>query len=440
MLRESVLTELDKDDGLPYVIDIARPTRSANLMIKELNRTLKVLRSDGLFKSINWVDGIDYDSQFAEIVLPMIDQIVTNHQGDFMNPNQQVSVAKPLEAKGFKSYSDKTLLKSIDKIYGSLYGKRASTYLNKLLSQVQESLQSIQVYSNDLEGCPFAKEFCMAIMFYLGHFESEESEEQRAAEMEVEQTAAHALACTQQTQNFKSWLHGEYQNCLDACKKELKEVTWWINRALLSGVRKFHGKCTRKVLITGNKELAYYQVGKVFRFQNIISANIDGKGDPSQYDQNANVHFHIYSQGGGRCVQQFLGAGSGVESATGHTILFPSGCEFLICKREEDNDQEVTHIYLREVSIGLSKQSALIVDEEVYWPKYNTFHKQIREAKIDDRGSQVPTLVFKQQSQLAKAYFQSKLFEKALTICDTFKIIQSLERKNEDCLVWNTDG
>ena len=79
MLRESILTELDMDDGLQYVIDIARPTRSANLIIKELNRSLKVLRSDGLFKSINWVDGIDYDSQFAEIVLPMVDQIVTNH-------------------------------------------------------------------------------------------------------------------------------------------------------------------------------------------------------------------------------------------------------------------------------------------------------------------------------------------------------------------------
>lgn len=67
----------------------------------------------------------------------------------------------------------------------------------------------------------------------------------------------------------------------------------------------------------------------------------------------------------------------------------------MICKREEDNDKEVTHIYLREINIGLSKQSALILDEDVYLPKYNCLHKSVREAKIDDRGSYIPSLVFK---------------------------------------------
>lgn len=177
MLRESILTELDKDDGLPHIIDIARPTGSGTTIIKELNRNLKLLAEDGILKPINWQDGLRYDSQYSEIVLPMIDQIVTNHQGDFMNPNQHVSIQKPLEAKGFKSYNGKTLQKSIEKIYGCLYGRQASTYVEKLLNQVQESLQSIQVYSNDLEDCPYAKEFCTAIMFYLGHFESAESEE-----------------------------------------------------------------------------------------------------------------------------------------------------------------------------------------------------------------------------------------------------------------------
>ena len=248
------------------------------------------------------------------------------------------------------------------------------------------------------------------------------------------------LAVTQQTQHFRTWLHPEYQNCLDSCKKELKEVAWWINRALLSGVRKFHGKCTRKVQISGTKELSYYRVGKLFRFQNIISATIDGKGDPSKYSEGTNVHFHIYSQGGGRCVQQFLGAGSGVESATGHTILFPSGCEFLVCKREEDKAAGLTHIYLREVSLGLSKRSAFLLDDEVYGPRHNIFHKWVRDARIEDKAGLVPALVFKQQSQLSKAYFQSKLFEKALTICDSYKIIQNLERKNEDAVVWNGES
>ena len=109
---------------------------------------------------------------------------------------------RSLEAKGFSSYTDKTLQKSIEKIYACIYGKKGSSYFKRLLSQAQESLQSIQVYSNDLEGCPYAKEFCLAILFYLGHFESAASEEHPAEaeeEIEVEQTAAHVLAFTQQT-------------------------------------------------------------------------------------------------------------------------------------------------------------------------------------------------------------------------------------------------
>lgn len=38
LLRESVLTELDKDDGLEFVIDIARPTRSPLSLVKEVVR------------------------------------------------------------------------------------------------------------------------------------------------------------------------------------------------------------------------------------------------------------------------------------------------------------------------------------------------------------------------------------------------------------------
>lgn len=53
------------------------------------------------------------------------------------------------------------------------------------------------MYTNDLEICPYAKEYCMAIMFYLGHFENEECEEVQITEMEIEQSAAHVLAHTQ---------------------------------------------------------------------------------------------------------------------------------------------------------------------------------------------------------------------------------------------------
>ena len=130
MLRESILTELDKNDGLQHVIDIARSVRSPPLILKEVNRKLKVKTQYGDIGPVDWADGLDYSDQFAEIILPMIDQIVTNHQGDFMSPNQQVSMQRPLDAKGFSTYTDKSLQKAIEKIYECLYGKKtASNYL-----------------------------------------------------------------------------------------------------------------------------------------------------------------------------------------------------------------------------------------------------------------------------------------------------------------------
>lgn len=68
----------------------------------------------------------------------------------------------------------------------------------------------------------------------------------------------------------------EYTQALLECEQELVEWTWWLNRALKAAY-KYTGYCTRKVTITNKAELAYYTLGKVFRFQNIISATV---GDP----------------------------------------------------------------------------------------------------------------------------------------------------------------
>jgi len=46
---------------------------------------------------------------------------------------------------------------------------------------------------------------------------------------------------------------------------------------------------------------------------------------------------------------------------TQKTVMFPSGCEFLVTKREQV--EEETHIYLREIQTGLAKHSFLWLDD-----------------------------------------------------------------------------
>jgi len=74
-------------------------------------------------------------------------------------------------------------------------------------------------------------------------------------------------------------MNDEFQTVLNGCKKEFKEVTWWLNRAIFASPI-YRGECTRKIKTECKNELDFYDVGKVFRFQNVISAT---KG-PSESD------------------------------------------------------------------------------------------------------------------------------------------------------------
>ena len=91
----------------------------------------------------------------------------------------------------------------------------------------------------------------------------------------------------------------------------------------------------------------------MFRFQNITSASIlKGLNDKMpKYSKDSNVTFHIHSTNGVQ-IYDYLGNKSYVENQSGRTVLFPSGSEFIICKVDKD-DQGMTHIYLRNVSLGM---------------------------------------------------------------------------------------
>ena len=61
------------------------------------------------------------------------------------------------------------------------------------------------------------------------------------------------------------------ETVLQTCANELNEVVYWVNRAIISSI-KYRGTCIRKVRSISQNELEYYKHGKVFRFQNILSA------------------------------------------------------------------------------------------------------------------------------------------------------------------------
>ena len=172
-------------------------------------------------------------------------------------------------------------------------------------------------------------------------------------------------------------------------------------------------------MIENENELAYYQVGKVYRNQNIISANIGDEeknpNEPSKY----NVCFHIYSIGG-KSVSQFLIPGSAIMKATINTIIFPSGSEFLVCKREQVLD--VTHIYIREVTLGLSRNAVMWIDESALMDKMNNVYKFMSTAIHDDEAETHTSYVIKSSSITARSYFNSVFFKASLHIADSFKL------------------
>ena len=88
------------------------------------------------------------------------------------------------------------------------------------------------------------------------------------------------------------------------CQDSAQCIIWWINRAL-AYLEPFRGKCTRKIQCTGPIERNYYQPGKIFRFQNIISATMGDGLDNSDYNEGSAIWFHIFSQSG-RCIKDFI--------------------------------------------------------------------------------------------------------------------------------------
>jgi len=64
---------------------------------------------------------------------------------------------------------------------------------------------------------------------------------------------------------------------------------------------------------------------------------------------------------------------SSIAKFNAKTVMFQSGCEFLVTKREKIEDEH--HIYLREIQTGLVKHPYLWLDDKLFLPKHKDIHR-----------------------------------------------------------------
>lgn len=153
-----------------------------------------------------------------------------------------------------------------------------------------------------------------------------------------------------------------FEFILKRYKQEINEIVYWLNRALIA-VEGGSYTGIRKAKVT-QAELNYYKIGKVFRFQNVVSAQKESERNDvvSARSEPYNVVFHIHGSDAKR-VESYLGLQTIVHKKEKGTILFPSGTEFLVCKVEKV--QGVANIYIRQINLGLtSGRSVLLINDE----------------------------------------------------------------------------
>ena len=85
-----------------------------------------------------------------------------------------------------------------------------------------------------------------------------------------------------------------------------------------------------------------------------------------------------------------------------NVILFPSGTEFLVCKREQVGMS--LHIYIREICLGFSKNVLLWCDDKLGSTEYIKFHRWLRLKNNDDKELEITSHVHKSNSSVARAY------------------------------------
>lgn len=107
-------TELDRN-ALRYIIDVARCSKKFADIKRQLNKDYSVLRK-GKYTELG--ASLAYNKEAAELLLPHIDQIITNHEpGKNFRQNKKINKKLSVSLENNSSYKIEDLFKSIWKLY-----------------------------------------------------------------------------------------------------------------------------------------------------------------------------------------------------------------------------------------------------------------------------------------------------------------------------------
>lgn len=114
---KGVASELD-DLQLKYMYDLGRMSRPFNEVLKNLNDTTLV-QFKGKTQHLSWQDGLVYDRDLCEIVLPDVDQIIVPHILQYKKFND--SLEQQVSDKDQLPHTNNALVNCITTIYSNIY-------------------------------------------------------------------------------------------------------------------------------------------------------------------------------------------------------------------------------------------------------------------------------------------------------------------------------
>jgi hypothetical protein len=179
----------------------------------------------------------------------------------------------------------------------------------------------------------------------------------------------------------------------------------------------FYWGVVSRAIILDTQELNEYKPGNLVTW---IQFSSSAKGDkPPEHFSSRNTIFFIYSLTG-RCIKDYSNFPGEEE------VLFPPHSTFLVNHVEPFGLQ--THIYMRQVELGLCKYSIMWVDDHIFdeW-----WGNKIYMEKASTMGADVNVHFIPKSSTDAAISFLRSGFGERLRDSDKFRIVTDMTREKE---------
>jgi hypothetical protein len=183
----------------------------------------------------------------------------------------------------------------------------------------------------------------------------------------------------------------------------------------------YWGPCIRYIDLTA-EEQERYQAGSIVSWVQFTSSTTTA-GSGVSYFSNRNTVLHIFSLSG-RCIQPFSNFPEEEE------VLFAPWCTFLIAKKELETDGK-THIYVRQVELGITRDTILWVDDKILDKDWET--KNCMESLTSQGLERNLRIIPKTSTKLALDFIDSKFGQHILKYGpQDFQIITDMGRPDEE--------